>query len=168
MILPLNKSEQRAQGKIDLDSSSAHSAAHRRLHKAFSDLLADPHALMESFCNEFATLIVEFNKLHAIVVGCSTELQGVSTAVHHAQREHVSLQRHQGRLQQCHRRLSREFIKSFTGHTKYGQILHSCEDLMNSYLKEMVQREGDGLSYTGRAILTADFSHCKFQHEDGK
>ena len=110
MMLPLNKSESRAQSKVDLDSSAVHSAAHRRLHKAFTNLIADPHGLLESYCTEFANVLVEFNKLHAIVTDCSAELQGVATAIHHSQREHVNLQRHQGRIQQCQRRLSREFL----------------------------------------------------------
>lgn len=162
MIQPVNRAEQRLQGRVKLDSTAAHTAAHRRVHKVLSSLVSNPHGMLEAVCNEFATLIVEYNKLHDVVTTAATELQGTITAMHHVQREEITLQRHRGRLSQCQRRLGRDFIKSFTNHTKYDQLMFSCEDLLNSYLKEMVEREGDGITYTGRLVLNADFSQYKF------
>ena len=155
------KSDERALGPVDLHSEAAQNIVHRKLHRVFTSMLEDPSSL-DSVVTEFSIFILEVCKLHQLIQSTSSDLLGALTALHAIQGEGINLQRHQGRQQQCRRRIGRDFLHCFTSNTKYDRIMGSCEDLLNEYLASFIKYEGDGITYSGKVRLNVDFSGCRF------
>ena len=108
-------------------------------------------------------LLHEEVKYHRIIKEVSVELQSLTTALYHVNRDAMNLTRHSARLHQSRKLIEDEMLTAFRASTKYTRLFNQLEDIMQQFYVAFMDNRHQGLSSNGLPKLKIDFSDVRFK-----
>ena len=116
----------------------------------------------EALSQVFSKLLFEFYKQQKIVKEVSSELQSLTTALYHTNKDCMNLVRHSARQRSSRDILEDQMLKAFKSTTKYTRLFIQLEDVIKQFYGQFMKEKYPGLQATGKPCLRLDFSDVKF------